>query len=807
MKNQFKIIRITMLSIGLSLLMFFKVNAQVGIGTNTPNASAALEINSTARGILISRMTTAQRNGISSPANGLLIFNTSNNSFEVYKSLCSCWVSINDGGVSAANNLANNAPSVSNINYKGEYRIGGTANVVYTYFDSENDVEATTTIIWEIANDNQGTAKSTLSTSATPTFVTENAGKYVRAKITPRATTGLLNGIDYYGGWILIDAAIKSYATSVNVTGNTEQGSTLTGSYTFIGGTNGGTTYTENTLGSNYVWQTASSNIGLGISNMAVPNGGTAFEKTIRPTINDVNKYVRFGVQAKDNLANSSTNYVYSNWVGPITLAAEAAPVAKNVSYSPAPGTNITAVAKYTYEDANSDPEGASTYQWYSATNASGTNQTAITSATSNEFLITNVYAGTYIGVGITPKALTGNLTGTEVVYYAPTASIPAADFTIVSATQNTNNFYKNRLMSTSDYITVGINVTTAGSIKFTTNTANGYSFSADGLYSIGLHDVTLVAKGTLSAYNSSGDNFTITALGTTTKTMGLTISNVKFGQDISSLYNGITGTTLISGTTYGTGTSSPSTLTYTTGEVFSANSICLTKPISTSACVGTTITVGSNTYSITNINGQCWMTQNLKELPGGVAVNATQWLATSSGDLGYYGYYNTISPSGNSGWSLSENTANEGLLYQWSAAMMGATDERAKGICPNGWHIPSDCEFMYLEHGLGMALNEQSKTDSRSDKIDSQGTPGHKLRSVSVGTGSTNISGFSAIGVGVRVPTSGAFDYRTNGYFWTSSQSTATNAFARGSFPNDKGFFRLAYTKNWTFNVRCLKD
>ena len=62
MKNQFKIIRIALLTLGLSLLMLFKVNAQVGIGTNTPNASAALEINSTARGILLSRMTSVQRN-------------------------------------------------------------------------------------------------------------------------------------------------------------------------------------------------------------------------------------------------------------------------------------------------------------------------------------------------------------------------------------------------------------------------------------------------------------------------------------------------------------------------------------------------------------------------------------------------------------------------------------------------------------------------------------------------------------------------------------------------------------------------
>ena len=51
--------------------------AQVGIGTSTPNANSALEIVSTSQGMLLPRMTTAQRNAIVSPATGLTIFNTS----------------------------------------------------------------------------------------------------------------------------------------------------------------------------------------------------------------------------------------------------------------------------------------------------------------------------------------------------------------------------------------------------------------------------------------------------------------------------------------------------------------------------------------------------------------------------------------------------------------------------------------------------------------------------------------------------------------------------------------------------------
>jgi hypothetical protein len=50
--------------------------AQVGLGTTTPDASAALDITSTTKGLLIPRMTTAQRDAISSAATGLMVYQT-----------------------------------------------------------------------------------------------------------------------------------------------------------------------------------------------------------------------------------------------------------------------------------------------------------------------------------------------------------------------------------------------------------------------------------------------------------------------------------------------------------------------------------------------------------------------------------------------------------------------------------------------------------------------------------------------------------------------------------------------------------
>ncbi|WP_445758082.1 fibrobacter succinogenes major paralogous domain-containing protein [Polaribacter sp.] len=350
--------------------------------------------------------------------------------------------------------------------------------------------------------------------------------------------------------------------------------------------------------------------------------------------------------------------------------------------------------------------------------------------------------------------------------------------------------------MDASDAIAVSINVTSPGSISFSTTTVNGYSFSGGGAYAAGAHTVTLTAAGTQTAYNAAGDDFTITGIGASTGTTSLTVNHTKLGADFTAHYNGIS-----------SGVSDNNILaTYTTGETFDNNGTCVSKPISTSACVGTDITIGSNTYSITDINGQCWMTQNLKELPNGVADNATQWLATTQPDLGYYGYYNTGTTNGTAGWATTEPATGEGLLYQWSAAMLGSTTERAKGVCPTGWHIPSDCEWMYLEHGQGMSLSEQAINNNwRANTTDNQGTPGYKLRIA--GTGQTNASGFLGLLAGYRDTNGTFYDRASGGRWWSSSATSATTAIVRGLNTGNRGVSRRSNNKAVGFSVRCLQD
>ena len=69
----------------------------VGIGTPTPNPSAQLDVTSTSKGILIPRMTDAEKNAIPSPVQGLMVFNTNSNSFQYYNG--TVWINISHSGI------------------------------------------------------------------------------------------------------------------------------------------------------------------------------------------------------------------------------------------------------------------------------------------------------------------------------------------------------------------------------------------------------------------------------------------------------------------------------------------------------------------------------------------------------------------------------------------------------------------------------------------------------------------------------------------------------------------------------------
>ena len=76
----------------------FAQNNNVGIGTTTPNPTAALDVTSTTKGVLVPRLTTAQRTAIASPAQGLLVYDTDLGCFYYYNSTTTAWVSLCQAG-------------------------------------------------------------------------------------------------------------------------------------------------------------------------------------------------------------------------------------------------------------------------------------------------------------------------------------------------------------------------------------------------------------------------------------------------------------------------------------------------------------------------------------------------------------------------------------------------------------------------------------------------------------------------------------------------------------------------------------
>ena len=82
----------------------YNTSGNVGIGTSSPSASAILDVSSTSKGILIPRMTASQKNGISSPTTGLLIFQTDAPS-DFYHYNGSSWISLTEPNWTSAGTI------------------------------------------------------------------------------------------------------------------------------------------------------------------------------------------------------------------------------------------------------------------------------------------------------------------------------------------------------------------------------------------------------------------------------------------------------------------------------------------------------------------------------------------------------------------------------------------------------------------------------------------------------------------------------------------------------------------------------
>jgi uncharacterized protein (TIGR02145 family) len=233
--------------------------------------------------------------------------------------------------------------------------------------------------------------------------------------------------------------------------------------------------------------------------------------------------------------------------------------------------------------------------------------------------------------------------------------------------------------------------------------------------------------------------------------------------------------------------------------------------------CPGTpTITdIDGNVYNTVLIGDQCWMKENLNTTKDASGNNITRYC-------------------------YDDNTTNcelYGGLYTWATVMNGQSSSSSnpsgvKGICPDGWHVPSHHEWTQLEQYICNALgNSNCETQFPYDHSTTgwRGTnEGNALKSCrqvnSPLGGDCNTSehprwnsdgthhgfdefGFSAFPGGYRSP-DGTFDYLgSSGYWWSSTEDSSTNALTRGMYYEYSYVNRVNGSKSFGFSVRCLRD
>ena len=193
------------------------------------------------------------------------------------------------------------------------------------------------------------------------------------------------------------------------------------------------------------------------------------------------------------------------------------------------------------------------------------------------------------------------------------------------------------------------------------------------------------------------------------------------------------------------------------------------------------TVTYESKTYNTVLIGTQCWFKENLDV---GTRINGSQ-NQTNNGIKEKYCYNDLVS-----------NCDVYGGLYQWDEMMQYVTSQGAKGICPTGWHIPTDAEWTTLTNYLG-------GESVAGGKIKEAGT----AHWASPNTGATNSSGFTALPGGYRYGNGSFYSLTNYAYFWSSSQSGAANAWRRGLGYNNEYVYRNSDYKSHGFSCRCLKD
>ncbi|MCQ2285110.1 MAG: hypothetical protein MJZ57_09440, partial [Bacteroidales bacterium] len=219
---------------------------------------------------------------------------------------------------------------------------------------------------------------------------------------------------------------------------------------------------------------------------------------------------------------------------------------------------------------------------------------------------------------------------------------------------------------------------------------------------------------------------------------------------------------------------------------------------------VATVTDYDGNTYNTVQIGQQCWMKENLKttHYSDGTSIS----LGSSTSTTTAYRYY----PNND-----SSNVSTYGYLYNWPAVMQNSSSSSAnpsgvQGICPTGWHVPSDAEWTQLTDYVSSQSQYVCGSNSTYIAKALASTTGWNSYSGTCCVGNdpsgNNATGFSAVPAGRRL-TGNFYDFGRLANFWSATQSDDSFAWYRYLGYDGSGVYSYDDTKNYGFSVRCLRD
>ncbi len=197
--------------------------------------------------------------------------------------------------------------------------------------------------------------------------------------------------------------------------------------------------------------------------------------------------------------------------------------------------------------------------------------------------------------------------------------------------------------------------------------------------------------------------------------------------------------------------------------------------------------------YTTVQIGDQCWMAENLNI---GEMINGSQNMS-NNGVIEKYCY--------------SNNTANcgpYGGLYQWNEIMEYTTIPGVQGICPSGWHLPTDDEWKILEgtvdsqYPIGDPVWNNSGYRGYDAGLNLKSTGGWNY-----GGNGSGLYGFCALPSGCRYINGIFYDIGGHTTFWTSSEEGTSYAWHRHLNYDRDNINRFDNDKNIGICVRCLQD